>query len=132
MNLFDFHPLKWSECLMKSAGPRPWPIWPVNKTRTGPNSLLSACANFFFGQIARKELNNLEQLMITGKVDDKTPTGRGPIRRIDQIWTALDANLHVVLHSSKERNKWWANLRQRWSSDGRNFGISPSVIKIKT
>lgn len=70
---------------MKSAGPRPWPIWPVNKTRTGPNSLLSACANFFFGQIARKELNNLEQLMITGKVDDKTPTGRGPIRRIDQI-----------------------------------------------
>ena len=60
----------------------------------------------FFGHIARKEGHNLEQLMVTGKVDGRRPRGRSPIRWSDQIRTSLNTNLHEALHGAKDRHRW--------------------------
>lgn len=71
----------------------------------------------FFGHIARKEGHNLEQLMVTGKVDGKRPRGRSPTRWTDQIRTNLDTNLHDALHAAKERNKWRDTIKRIGNHD---------------
>lgn len=60
----------------------------------------------FFGHIARKDGQHIEQLMVTGKVDGKRPRGRSPTRWSDQIRSALNTNLHKALHEAKDRNRW--------------------------
>ncbi|KAI5646582.1 hypothetical protein NE865_01515 [Phthorimaea operculella] len=67
----------------------------------------------FFGHIARKDGRNLEQLMITGKVDGKRPRGRSPTRWSDQIRSALDTKLHVALHAAKDRQRWKSIVNEK-------------------
>ncbi|PZC86231.1 hypothetical protein B5X24_HaOG211392 [Helicoverpa armigera] len=67
----------------------------------------------FFGHIARKEGHNLEQLIVTGKVDGKRPRGRSPTRWSDQFRSALDTQLHSALHDAKNRHRWRDTVREK-------------------
>lgn len=67
----------------------------------------------FFGHIARKDGNNLEQLMVTGKVDGKRPRGRSPLRWSDQISSSLETKLHDALHLAKDRQRWRNIVREK-------------------
>ncbi|CAH2232677.1 jg5302 [Pararge aegeria aegeria] len=48
----------------------------------------------YFGHIARRDGDNLENILVTGK----RPGGRSPIRWSDQIRTALDTKVHTALN----------------------------------
>ncbi|CAH2227199.1 jg14603 [Pararge aegeria aegeria] len=58
----------------------------------------------YFGHIARRDGDNLEKIVVTGKVEGKRPRGRSPIRWSDQIRTALDTK--VALNVAQSRVKW--------------------------
>ena len=60
----------------------------------------------YFGHIARKDGDNLEKCMVTGKIEGKRPRGRSPMRWTDQIRTALETSTHDALHSASDRNNW--------------------------
>ncbi|KAJ8726616.1 hypothetical protein PYW07_001314 [Mythimna separata] len=60
----------------------------------------------YFGHIARKESDNLERLIVTGKVDGKRARERSPIRWFDQIRAALNSTIYGALHNAKDRNRW--------------------------
>ncbi|CAH2237932.1 jg4626, partial [Pararge aegeria aegeria] len=59
----------------------------------------------YFGYISRRDRDNLENMVVTGKVDGKRPRGRSPIRWSDQIRTALDTKVHIALKVAKCRVK---------------------------
>ncbi|CAH0699720.1 unnamed protein product [Spodoptera exigua] len=63
----------------------------------------------FFGH--RRDNDNLEKLLITGKVEGKRPRGRSPIRWTDQIRTTLNTTVHDALHSAADRNRWRGVIR---------------------
>ncbi|CAH2218535.1 jg525 [Pararge aegeria aegeria] len=60
----------------------------------------------YFGHIARRDGDNLENIVVTGKVEGKRPRGRSPIRWSDQIRTALDTKVHTALNVAQSRVKW--------------------------
>ncbi|CAH2243650.1 jg26125 [Pararge aegeria aegeria] len=60
----------------------------------------------YFDHIARRDGDNLEKIVITGKVEGKRPRGRSPIRWSDQISTALDTKVHTALNVAQSRVKW--------------------------
>ncbi|PZC73730.1 hypothetical protein B5X24_HaOG208914, partial [Helicoverpa armigera] len=60
----------------------------------------------YFGHIARRDANNLERLIVTGKVEGRRPRGRSPIRWSDQITKELEMPMNVAMHQATERNKW--------------------------
>ncbi|CAD0244621.1 unnamed protein product [Spodoptera exigua] len=64
-----------------------------------------------FGNTARRDNDNLEKLLITGKVEGKRPRGRSPIRWTDQIRTTLNTTVHDALHSAADRNRWRKVIR---------------------
>ncbi|CAH2210972.1 jg14263 [Pararge aegeria aegeria] len=60
----------------------------------------------YFGHIARRDGDNLEKIVVTGKVEGKRPRGRSPIRWSDQIRTVLDTKVHTALNVAQSRVKW--------------------------
>ncbi|CAH2208083.1 jg4661 [Pararge aegeria aegeria] len=60
----------------------------------------------YFGHIARRDGDNLEKIVVTGKVEGKRPRGRSQIRWSDQIRTALDTKVHTALNVAQSRVKW--------------------------
>lgn len=53
----------------------------------------------YFGHIARKDSDNLEKLMVTGKVEGK------------RLRYALDTTVHDALHSAADRNRWRCTIK---------------------
>ncbi|CAH2250222.1 jg6913 [Pararge aegeria aegeria] len=66
----------------------------------------------YFGHIARRDGDNLEKIVVTGKVEGKRSRGRSLIRWLDQIHTALDTKVHIALHVAKSRVKWHKIVRK--------------------
>lgn len=60
----------------------------------------------YFGHIARRSDDNLERLIVTGKVEGKRPRGRSPKRWTDQIREQLDIPVNVALHQASDRSRW--------------------------
>lgn len=60
----------------------------------------------YFGHVARRDTNNLERLMVTGKIEGKRPRGRSPKRWSDQISEELEISVSTALHQATERNRW--------------------------
>ncbi|CAH2268391.1 jg15845 [Pararge aegeria aegeria] len=60
----------------------------------------------YFDDIARRDGENLEKIVVTGKVEGKRPRGRSPIRWSDKIRTARDTKAHIALLVAKSRVKW--------------------------
>lgn len=60
----------------------------------------------YFGHIARRSMDNLERLMVTGKVDGKRPRGRSPKRWSDQITEQTKGPISAALHQAADRNRW--------------------------
>lgn len=60
----------------------------------------------YFGHVARRDGNNLERLIVTGKVEGKRPRGRSPNRWSDQISKQLEMPISAALHQATERNRW--------------------------
>lgn len=60
----------------------------------------------YFGHIARKPSDNLEKLMITGKMDGKRPRGRSPKRWTDQVSEQLNIRMSEAIHCASDRGKW--------------------------
>uniref|UniRef100_A0A2H1VU13 SFRICE_040172 n=1 Tax=Spodoptera frugiperda TaxID=7108 RepID=A0A2H1VU13_SPOFR len=67
----------------------------------------------FFGHIARKRGDNLEKLLITGKVDGKRPRGRSPIRWSDQIRATLETTVCDAIHIAEDRTAWRNIVNQK-------------------
>lgn len=67
----------------------------------------------YFGQIARKDSDNLEKLVITGKIEGDKPRRRIPMRWTDQIRSALDVTLHGALHSATDRKRWRQIVKEK-------------------
>lgn len=60
----------------------------------------------YFGHIARKDGDNLEKLVVTGKVEGKRARGRSPMRWSDQIRTTLDSTVYDALRVAEDRLRW--------------------------
>ncbi|CAH2219998.1 jg1075, partial [Pararge aegeria aegeria] len=58
----------------------------------------------YFGHIARRDGDNIEKIVVTGKVQDKRPRGRSPIRWSKQIRTALDTKVHTALNVAQSQS----------------------------
>ncbi|XP_077255535.1 uncharacterized protein LOC143893712 [Temnothorax americanus] len=67
----------------------------------------------YFGHIARRSGDNLEKLMVTGKMEGKRPRGRSPTRWADQIRTTLDTTMHEALHTAQDRVSWRNVVRRK-------------------
>ncbi|CAH2238194.1 jg13028 [Pararge aegeria aegeria] len=67
----------------------------------------------YFCHIARRDGDNLEEIVVSGKVEGKRPRGSSPIRWSDQIRTALDTKVHIALQVAKSRVKWHKIVRKR-------------------
>ncbi|XP_028041433.1 uncharacterized protein LOC114251396, partial [Bombyx mandarina] len=64
----------------------------------------------YFGHVARMGGNNFKKLIVTGKVDGKSPRGRSPT---DQIRTTLDSLFHNALQAARDRNRWKKIVREK-------------------
>ncbi|KAL0878559.1 hypothetical protein ABMA27_003646 [Loxostege sticticalis] len=71
----------------------------------------------YFGHIARREANNLEKLIVTGKIEGKRPRGRSPKRWSDQISEQLDLPVSAALHKATDRISWRQTMRRLRSHD---------------
>lgn len=60
----------------------------------------------YFGHIMRKSPDNMERLIIQGKVEGRRPRGRSPTRWIDQITTSCSKPMHDVIEMTKDRGAW--------------------------
>ncbi|XP_028027088.1 uncharacterized protein LOC114240658 [Bombyx mandarina] len=67
----------------------------------------------YCGHIARKDGNNFERLIMTGKVDGKRPQMLSPIRGSDRIRTALDSTFHNALRTARDINLWRKIMRTK-------------------
>lgn len=67
----------------------------------------------FFGHVARRRGDNLEKLLVTGKLQGKRPRGRSPMRWSDQIRTNLDTTVHHALHTAQNRTSWKDIIKRR-------------------
>lgn len=72
-----------------------------NQFQRQPNICLQRILTYF-GHILRRDSNNLEKLMVTGK---KT-RGRNPKRWSDQISQHLDILISTTIHQATNRVKW--------------------------
>ncbi|KAL0838884.1 hypothetical protein ABMA28_016906 [Loxostege sticticalis] len=60
----------------------------------------------YFGHIVRKPSDNLEKLMITGKMEGKRLRGRSPIRWSDLVTKSLNTTITDALNHAKDRDRW--------------------------
>lgn len=67
----------------------------------------------FFGHIARKPGDNLQKLIVTGKVEGKRQRGRSLMRWSDQIRSTLDINMSDAVHVAESRSRWRNIVRDK-------------------
>ncbi|KAA5588615.1 hypothetical protein F3G61_31460 [Pseudomonas aeruginosa] len=60
----------------------------------------------YFGHIARRPPENLERLIVVGKVEGKRPAGRPPNRWSDQITALTGLSVANALREAENRRKW--------------------------
>ncbi|XP_052744154.1 uncharacterized protein LOC128199289 [Bicyclus anynana] len=72
----------------------------------------------YFGHIARKDGDNLEKLVITGKVEGKRSRGRSPMRWSDQVRTTLESTVYDALRVAGDRKEWHTILKTRIRDGG--------------
>lgn len=70
-----------------------------------PMRLSTTCVrrSFEILDIARKRGDNLEKLLVTGKVCGRRHRGRNPMRWSDQIRSTLNISVHVAIHTAEDR-----------------------------
>ncbi|KAI5631100.1 hypothetical protein NE865_16193 [Phthorimaea operculella] len=56
--------------------------------------------------MARREPDNLEKLVIFGKVEGKRSRGRSPSRWVDQVKQLVGAPVTDALRKAESRDKW--------------------------
>lgn len=66
----------------------------------------------FFGHISRRENDNLERLIVQGKVEGKRPRGRSPTRWIDQIKEITGKSLQTNIRAAEDRQQWRRSISQ--------------------
>lgn len=66
----------------------------------------------FFGHISRRENDNLERLIVQGKVEGKRPRGRSPTRWIDQIKEITGKSLQTNIRAAEDRQQWRRSINQ--------------------
>lgn len=62
----------------------------------------------FFGHIVRRPGENLEKLVVQGKVEGKRSRGRSPKRWLDQIEEMTDRKLERLVRDAEDREEWRA------------------------
>ena len=60
----------------------------------------------FFGHIVRRQGENLEKLIVQGKVEGKRKRGRSPSRWIDQVEECAGQSLGAVIRIAEDRDAW--------------------------
>jgi len=55
----------------------------------------------YFGHITQREHNNLERLIVQGKMEGRTPRGKSPSRWIDQIREITGETLQTILRDAE-------------------------------
>lgn len=60
----------------------------------------------FFGHINRRDDNNLEKLVIQGKMEGKRPRGRSPMRWTDTIKATTNSTITQATRESRNRERW--------------------------
>lgn len=81
-----------------------------------PMHLRTTCARRsfeIFGHIARKRGDNLEKLLVTGKVCGRRHRGRNPMRWSDQIRSTLNTSVHVAIHTAEDRQEWRKMMQEK-------------------
>lgn len=63
--------------------------------------------------IARKKGDNLQKLMVTGKVDGKKSRDRSPICWSNQICTTLYTSVYEALHVAEYRKSWRNIIKEK-------------------
>ncbi|XP_071554988.1 uncharacterized protein [Temnothorax nylanderi] len=65
----------------------------------------------YFGHITRRNQDNLEKLIVQGKVEGKRPRGRSPSRWLDQIKDITGQPLQKNLREAEDRHCWKTVVR---------------------
>ncbi|XP_071582447.1 uncharacterized protein [Temnothorax nylanderi] len=65
----------------------------------------------YFGHITRRNQDNLEKLIVQGKVEGKRPRGRSPSRWLDQIKDITGQPLQKNLREAEDRHCWRTVVR---------------------
>lgn len=60
----------------------------------------------YFGHIARKPADNLEKLIVTGKMAGTRSRGRSPTRWSDQVAEHTGSKASLAMHEATDRHKW--------------------------
>lgn len=60
----------------------------------------------YIGHIERKQLDNLDKLVVVGKVDEKRPRGRSPTRWPDTVKEVLGIRVTETLRQAEDRVAW--------------------------
>ncbi|CAH2242623.1 jg8458 [Pararge aegeria aegeria] len=86
-------------------------LWTAHRTNASILRHLtkSTCLQKFLeylGHNARSDGDNLEKIVVTGKVEGQGHRGCSTMRWLDQIHSAPDSNVHIALHVAKNRVKW--------------------------
>ncbi|CAK1590841.1 unnamed protein product [Parnassius mnemosyne] len=62
----------------------------------------------YFGHIARRPPNNLDRLIVVGKVGGKRPRGRSSSRWSDQVKSLTGLSLTTAMQKAEDRTEWRA------------------------
>ena len=60
----------------------------------------------FFGHIVRRPGDNLEKLMVQGRVEGTRSRGRSPKRWLDQVEEMSDRNMEQLIRDAEDRGDW--------------------------
>ena len=60
----------------------------------------------YFGHIARRSPDNLDKLIVVGKVEGKRPRGRSPSRWSDQVKSLTGLPLTTAVRRAEGRTEW--------------------------
>lgn len=60
----------------------------------------------YFGHITRRDKDNLEKLIVQGKVEGRRPRGRSPLRWLDQVKEFTGHTLQSNLRAAEDRQQW--------------------------
>lgn len=91
----------------------PWTAKRTNKSildQLGIKTRLSAVCYQrilgYFGHIARRQPDNLDKLVVVGKVEGKRPRGRSPSRWCDQVTTHTGLSVTNAMREAENRSRW--------------------------
>lgn len=66
----------------------------------------------YFGHLQRRDVDNLERLIVQGQVEGTRSRGRSPIRWTDQIRASTDLTVNQAASSTYNREKWREMVRR--------------------